>query len=113
MKINDVEIPDPTGYQDGYDSFFSDNITLALKRQRNRLGKKKYAKLRWTMLTPEEFQALAAMFQDGSEVEFENDSSTAYGTFSFTALPDLPLGYDDYYGGGTFMRDLEVTLREV
>ena len=110
--INNTPVPDPSGYNDNYDQFFTDNISLAGNRQRNRRAKKKLAILTWTMLEPVEFQAMMALFQDGDAVTFTNTDS-AYGSFDFIGIPDLPLDAGDYYGGGTFMRDLTVTLREV
>ena len=112
ILINGAPIPDPTTYLDNYDQFFTDNISLSGKRQRNRRAKKKFAEMGWTMLDPVEFQALMDLFNDGDEVSFSNTDS-AYGTFTFDGIPDLPLEAGDYYGGGTFMRDLKVTLREV
>lgn len=112
ITINAAPIPDPTTYKDNYDQFYTDNISLSGKRQRNRRAKKKFAELGWTMLEPTEFQALIALFNDGDEVAFVN-SDSAFGTFSFDGIPDLPLDAGDYYGGGTFLRDLKVTLREV
>lgn len=112
ILINGAPVPDPTGYEDNYDQFFSDNISLAGNRQRNRRAKKKVATMRWTMLEPSEFQALHALFGDGDAVTFSNTDSS-FGEFSFTGMPDLPLGASEYLGGGTFMRDLTVTLREV
>lgn len=112
ITIDNTPVPDPSGYNDNYDQFFTDNISLAGNRQRNRRAKKKMATMTWTMLEPVEFQALMVMFEDGNAVAFTNTDSS-YGPFNFTGIPDLPLGAGDYYGGGTFMRDLTVTLREV
>lgn len=112
ININGSPVPDPSGYNDNYDQFFSDNISLAGNRQRNRRAKKKFATMVWTMLEPSEFQALMALFNDGDAVTFSNTDS-AFGSFSFTGIPDLPLDASEYVGGGTFLRDLTVTLREV
>lgn len=112
ITINGNEVLDPTKYLDNFDQFFTDNRSLSGKLQRNRRAKKKMADLTWTMLEPAEFQALSALFEDGDEVAFSNDAS-AYGTFTFNALPDLPLDASEYIGGGTYLRDLHVTLREV
>jgi len=112
ITINGTPVPDPSGYDDNYDQFFTDNISLAGNRQRNRRAKKKYATMIWTMLEPSEFQALQAMFGDGDEVTFTNTDSS-FGSFDFVGIPDLPLNASEYLGGGTFLRDLTVTLREV
>ena len=112
ITINTSPVPDPQGYNDNYDQFYTDNISLAGNRQRNRRAKKKFATMIWTMLEPVEFQQLVALFGDGDEVAFTNTDS-AFGSFNFVGIPDLPLGASDYLGGGTFMRDLTVTLREV
>lgn len=112
ITINTTPIQDPSGYNDNYDQFFSDNISLGLNRQRNRLGKKKIADMSWDMLEPSELQALLAFFQEGSAVAFVNNAS-AFGTMSFTGIPDLPLQLGDYEGGGTYLRSLRVVLREV
>ena len=112
ILINGAPISDPTTYLDNYDQFFTDNVSLSGKRQRNRRAKKKFAEMGWTMLDPTEFQALVALFNDGDGVSFSNTDS-AFGAFTFDGIPDLPLDAGDYYGGGTFMRDLKVTLREV
>lgn len=112
ITINASPITDPTNYLDNYDQFFTDNISLAGNRQRNRRAKKKMCQMTWKLLEPSEFQALIALFNDGNAVAFSNTDS-AFGTFAFTGIPDLPLAADEYYGGGTFMRDLTVVLREV
>lgn len=112
ITINGAAIQDPTEYNDNYDQFYTDNISLGLKRQRNRRGKLKYAEMTWDMLEPAEFLALSALFVDGDAVDFVNTES-AYGTFTFTGIPDLPLTAGDYLGGGTHMRSLKVVLREV
>lgn len=112
ILINGAPVPDPQGYQDNYDQYFTDNISLAGNRQRNRRAKKKWALMKWTMLEPTEFQALITLFNDGDAVTFSN-SDSSFGSFAFTGIPDLPLEASEYMGGGTFMRDLTVTLREV
>jgi hypothetical protein len=83
-----------------------------LRLQRNRLGKKKMATITWTTQTPAELQVLLDLFQEGDAVDFVNDASS-FGTFSFTGIPDLPLDLSEYEKGGTYLRDLTVTLREV
>jgi hypothetical protein len=112
ITINTTPIQDPTEYNDNYDQFFSDNISLGLQRQRNRLGKKKIAEMTWKLNTPTELSTLLALFQEGAAVAFVNDASS-FGTFSFTGIPDLPLDISDYEGGGTYMRSLKVVLKEV
>lgn len=112
ITINGDEILDPNQYRDNFDQFYTDNRSLSGKLQRNRRAKKKMAEMTWTMLEPAEFQALSALFEDGNEVAFINDAS-AYGTFTFDGIPDLPLDASDYLGGGTYLRDLHVILREV
>ena len=112
ITIDTVPVPDPTGYEDNYDQFFTDNISLAGNRQRNRRAKKKWARMTWTLLEPAEFQSLIDKFNDGDEVDFTNTDSS-FGTFDFTGIPDLPLETGDYLPGGSFLRDLTVTLREV
>lgn len=112
ITIDATTIDDPTNYQDGYDQYFTDNISLGLKRQRNRRGKKKFATLTWTLLTPAELNVLLGFFEDGDEVAFSNTQSS-YGTFAFDGIPDLPLAISEYEKGGTYLRDLTVTLREV
>ena len=112
ITINGNEILDPTLYRDNFDQFFTDNRSLSARLQRNRRAKKKMAEMTWTMLEPADFQALSLLFEDGDEVTFSNDAS-AYGTFTFDALPDLPLDASEYLGGGTYLRDLHIILREV
>ncbi len=112
ITINAAPITDPQGYEDNYDQYFTDNVSLLGNRQRNRRAKKKWARMTWTLLEPSEFQALMALFNDGDEVDFTN-SDSSFGTFNFTGIPDLPLSPTEYLGGGSFLRDLTVTLREV
>lgn len=112
ITINGTVVQDPSGYSDNYDQFLTDNRSLSLRLQRNRLGKKKVATLTWTTQTPAEQAVLLALFQEGDAVEFLNDASS-FGTFAFTGIPDLPLELSEYEKGGTYLRDLTVTLREV
>lgn len=112
ITINGTPIQDPSRYQDNYDQFTTDNRSLSLKLQRNRLGKKKWAMMSWDLNTPAELQALLDLFQEGDEVAFSNDASS-FGTLTFDGIPDLPLQIGEYEGGGTYMRPLTVTLREV
>lgn len=112
ITINGTEVQDPSSYSDNYDQFFTDNRSLSLRLQRNRLGKKKMATLTWTTQTPAELDVLLALFQEGDEVAFSNTASS-FGTFTFDGIPDLPLSLSEYEKGGTYMRDLTVTLREV
>lgn len=114
ITINGTEIKDPTEYNDNYDQFFTDNVSLGLNRQRNRRGKLKYAEMFWDYLDPDEMQPLLDLFEDGDAVAFVNTaSSLTGGTFSFTGMPDLPLELGDYEKGGTYLRSLRVVLREV
>lgn len=112
ITINGNTIQDPSGYNDNYEQFTTDNRSLNLKLQRNRRGKKKWARMTWDLNTPAELQELLDLFEDGDQVAFVNDASS-YGTFSFNGIPDIPLDISDYEGGGTYLRSLTVTLREV
>lgn len=112
ITIDGTPIQDPSKYNDGYDQFTTDNISLNLKRQRNRRGKLKFADMTWDLNTPAEMQALLDLFNEGDEVAFSNDASS-FGTFAFDGIPDLPLDIGDYEGGGTYLRSLRVILREV
>lgn len=112
ITIDTVQIKDPSGYRDNHEHFFSDSISLGLKRQRNRLGKLKMAQMQWKLLTPEELNALLAAFKDGEPVDFVNTASS-FGTFSFRGRADLPLDITEYETGGTYLRGLTVVLREV
>lgn len=112
ITINGNTIQDPSNYADNHDQYFTDNVSLGLKRQRNRRGKLKNATMTWRLLTPAQLNDLLAYFEDGDEVAFINTESS-YGTLSFNGIPDLPLQMSEYEQGGTFLRDLTVTLREV
>ena len=112
ITIDAATIQDPSGYEDNYEQFTSDNVSLGLKRQRNRRGKLKWARMFWDNLTPTELNALLDLFQEGDEVAFVNDASS-YGTFSFNGIPDIPIDVSEYETGGTYLRSLTVTLREV
>lgn len=112
ITIEGNSIKDPTSYNDNYDQFFADSISLGLKRQRNRRGKLKFAEMGWDLLTPDEINALLALFIDGDQVDFVNTASS-FGTFSFTGRPDLPIEIGDYEPGGTYLRPLRIVLREV
>lgn len=112
ITINGGAIQDPSSYSDNYDQFLTDNRSLGLRLQRNRLGKKKVATMTFTTQTPAELDVLLTLFQEGDEVAFVNTASS-FGVFSFDGIPDLPLELSEYEKGGTYLRDLTVTLREV
>lgn len=112
ITLNGHVAPDPVKYIDNHEHFKTDNISLAGNRQRNRRAIKKVVTLGWKMLEPSEFQTLVGILE-GGQVAFSNNASAFGADFSFNALPDLPLDAGEYYGGGTYMRDLTVTLREV
>ena len=112
ITLNGQQAPDPVKYSDNKEHFKTDNISLAGNRQRNRRAVKKMATMSWHQLEPTEFQSLVNILESGV-VAFTNNASAWGPTFNFNGLPDLPLDAGDYYGGGTYLRDLTVTLREV
>jgi hypothetical protein len=114
ITIDGTPIQDPAKYNDGYEQFTTDNRSLNLKLQRNRLGKTRFADMSFAFNTPAEIQELLDLFNDGDEVAFSNNASSLEGgTFAFNGIPDLPLDIGDYEGGGTYLRRLRVVLREV
>jgi len=111
MTLDATTVKDPTDLNEKLIPIETIQTSLNGSVQRDRIGTKKYALVAWTALNPSEYQALLAILEDGSAVDYNNPNSNR-GTFVFTGLPIITRE-GDYIRGGTFLRDLEVEFREV
>jgi hypothetical protein len=105
MTIDGNTIKMPNGLAEYYKYSRYDNRSLNFSLQRNQLGKKKYAELTWTDLTPVELQAILTWADDLSSHAYSNSDSRYSGGWAFTGLVTI-LSPGLYEKGATFMTDV-------
>lgn len=114
IQINSLDIPvEPTTLNEYYEKIETDNVSLSGAMQRNRRNKKKVVEMGFTLLTPAEYNALLALFEDGDAVDYANpESNRAAFQTDDEYLPTIT-NEGEYVKGGDFKREsLNVTLRE-
>lgn len=105
-------IKQPNDINENPEQIQTDQMAVDGSMQRNRLGKKRRAVLKWNHLKPAEYQQLMTYFESGNAVTYSNDqSNVAGGVLTFTGLPTFDQG--NYYRGTTLIVPLTVTIREV
>lgn len=111
VTLNASTVPQPSGLSEGTVQIKTDKKAIDGSQQRNRLGQKKFAILKWDKLIPADYQTLLALVETGASVAYSNNTSNrSGGTFAFTGLTDYKEG--DYIRGGTLVRGFEMTITE-
>lgn len=110
IYIDGNQIKDPSELREEVRKIETMNVAISGAKQRQRINTKKYARMIWRLLTPEQYQDILDWAEPGDEVHYTNDLSNR-GTFTFVGLPTI-LNEGQYLRGGTLMRDIEVEIDE-
>lgn len=90
----------------------SENESIGGSIQRNRIGQKKEAELKWSWLAPSGYQQLVSLFTTGSGFWYSNDQSNyAGGVLTFSGLAFFDEG--EYVPGASLFRDFKARIREI
>jgi hypothetical protein len=104
--------PRADGVKEELLQIYHDRMRVDGSLQRNFFGVKKQVTLTWPPLQPSDFQQLIAMFTSGHTVNYNNTNS-GYGSGGMNFV-GLPMHSEDaYIPGGSLLRTLTVTIRQV
>lgn len=108
----DSTVPQPELLLEEFIQIQSDNTAIAGSVQRNRIGQKKQATLKFPYLAPADYQNLLSKFTTGSGVYYSNNNSgkTANALFAFSGLPSFT--ESEYVPGASLFQPFEVKIRE-
>lgn len=100
------------GLLEDYQNYEETQVAINGGKQRIRSGQKKYARLKWTKCSVEQYQQLNTLLNSGNEVDYANDQSNKPGgNFAFTGLPTF--SSSEYWRGQSYLVDCEALIEEV
>lgn len=116
MTIDGVAlVQEPTKLKEYKDRLVVRRRTANHSLRVHRGGDKVVSLMKWTMLTPAEYQAVLAQFGldtlEATEITLHNPNSR-YGNITITAIAEIE-DEDEYYKGGDYMADLSLIVQEV